>query len=187
MTAAQAVGAVLLVAAWATPAEAADPIMDLLASRGLAPAAVEAPPSAARSLFVPEDAAQTRRSAALVYAMAYVGVPYRLGGNGFEGGVDCSGFVQVTYLESAGIRLPRRAVEQAQATEPIAEDALAPGDLVFFNTRGQPFSHVGIYVGQGRFIHSPRTGAQVRMERMDARYWRDRFDGARRVIGAASG
>lgn len=199
-------GVVALALLLPLPAKAGDPIMDLLTTRGLLgggapsvrwqPAAgdgdvgpatgesggwgVPAPPAAA-------DDAQGRRSAALVYAMAYVGVPYQRGGVGFEQGVDCSGFVQITYRESAGIRLPRRAAEQAQATLPIAPEALAPGDLVFFNTLGEPFSHVGIYIGQGRFIHSPRTGAHVRMERLEDRYWRERFDGARRVIGDASG
>ncbi|MDM7456358.1 MAG: C40 family peptidase [Tepidimonas sp.] len=131
--------------------------------------------------------AQSRRSAALVYAMAYVGVPYQRGGTAFDQGVDCSGFVQITYRESAGILLPRRAAQQAQVTLPIDVQALAPGDLVFFDTQGEPFSHVGIYIGQGRFIHAPRSGARVRMEHMESRYWRDRFSGARRVIGDGSG
>ncbi|MGQ9723750.1 MAG: C40 family peptidase [Tepidimonas sp.] len=150
------------------------------ATRGSDGWGTQAPPVVA-------DDAQARRSAALVYAMAYVGVPYQRGGVGFEQGVDCSGFVQITYRDSAGIRLPRRAAEQAQATLPIAPRDLAPGDLVFFNTQGEPFSHVGIYVGQGRFIHSPRTGARVRIERLEDRYWREHFDGARRVIGDANG
>ncbi len=162
-------------------AKAGDPIMDLLTARGvLRDGAAPARPALT-------DDAHGRRSAALVYAMAYVGVPYQRGGTGFDQGVDCSGFVQITYRESAGILLPRRAAEQAQATLPIETEALAPGDLVFFNTLGEPFSHVGIYVGQGRFIHSPRSGAHVRMERLEDRYWRDRFNGARRVIGDSSG
>lgn len=158
-----------------------DPIMELLTARGVM--GDEAVPS------VPHftDDVQSRRSAALVYAMAYVGVPYQRGGTGFDQGVDCSGFVQITYRESAGIHLPRRAAEQAQVTAPIDAESLAPGDLVFFNTQGEPFSHVGIYIGQGRFIHSPRSGAHVRLERLDDRYWRDRFDGARRVIGDGNG
>ena len=182
---------------WLTAAAADDPIMELLQARGMVPPLAAGPVApvgdvesaepdpAAPGLLRHEDD-QGRRSAALVYAMAYVGVPYQRGGTAFEQGVDCSGFVQVTFWESAGIRLPRRAVEQAQATQAIDPGALEPGDLVFFNTQGQPYSHVGIYVGQGRFIHSPRTGAQVRLERLDDRYWRTRFDGARRVIGGAA-
>lgn len=190
-----------LVWAWlAGPsAWARDPIMELLAARGLltpdamaaaAPAGGEAPlsgpaapPPLSPAAPAPPDGATDARSAALVYAMAYVGVPYRRGGTGFEEGVDCSGFVQVTFRETLGVLLPRRAVEQAQATLPIDPAQLAPGDLVFFNTQGEPFSHVGIYVGQGRFVHSPRSGAQVRLERLGDRYWRERFDGARRVVG----
>jgi cell wall-associated NlpC family hydrolase len=166
-----------------------DPIMDLLVSRGVQLAPAEALPhgsgqtdAAAQQPTLPE-----RRSAALVYAMAYVGVPYRRGGTGFEEGVDCSGFVQVTFRETLGVSLPRRAAQQAQATLAIDPTELAPGDLVFFNTLGEPYSHVGIYVGQGRFVHSPRSGAHVRLERMDEPYWRSRFDGARRVVAEPSG
>ncbi|WP_144329349.1 C40 family peptidase [Tepidimonas charontis] len=129
----------------------------------------------------PHPPAANVHAAALVYAMAYVGVPYRRGGAAYEDGVDCSGFVQVTFRETMGVLLPRRAAEQAATTMPIEPHELQPGDLVFFNTLGTPFSHVGIYIGQGRFVHSPRSGAQVRLERMDERYWRSRFDGARRV------
>ncbi|MCS6811937.1 MAG: C40 family peptidase [Tepidimonas sp.] len=126
------------------------------------------------------------RTDALVVAIAYVGVPYHRGGSDYEQGVDCSGFVQIVFREGAGVRLPRTAAEQAQATQPIEPEALSPGDLVFFNTSGRPYSHVGIYVGQGRFVHSPRPGAQVRLERLDAAYWRARFDGARRVEPGAT-
>jgi cell wall-associated NlpC family hydrolase len=195
-----AVLALIAASGWLPVAEARDPIMELLAARGVVPSAAAAAsvvgepigdseggtPNASTPGVFRRDDEPGRRSAALVYAMAYVGVPYQRGGTGFEQGVDCSGFVQVTFWESAGIRLPRRSVEQAQATQAIEPDALEPGDLVFFNTQGQSFSHVGIYVGQGRFIHSPRTGAQVRLERLDDRYWRSRFDGARRVIGGAA-
>ncbi|TSE18182.1 Murein DD-endopeptidase MepH [Tepidimonas alkaliphilus] len=118
--------------------------------------------------------------------MAFVGVPYRRGGGDYEQGVDCSGFVQIAFREGMGLALPRTAAEQAQATRPIEPDELSPGDLVFFNTLGRPFSHVGIYVGRGRFVHSPRPGAQVRLERIDSNYWRSRFDGARRVDAQAS-
>jgi len=81
-----------------------------------------------------------------------------------------------------GHLLPRRAEEQAAATEKIDRSELKPGDLVFFNTMRRTFSHVGIYVGEGKFIHSPRTGAQVRVEDMNGSYWQRRFDGARRVL-----
>ncbi len=123
----------------------------------------------------------------VVHAMAYLDTPYRLGGNSLDEGLDCSGFVQAAYRHSLGIALPRRAVEQAQATLPLEATALVPGDLVFFNTQGPDYSHVGLYVGQGRFIHAPRAGAQIRMENMHSSYWAPRFNGARRVSSLMAG
>ncbi|MDC2861710.1 MULTISPECIES: C40 family peptidase [Delftia] len=117
----------------------------------------------------------------VVTAMGFIGVPYRRGGNSAETGFDCSGFVRAIYSETLGKVLPRRADQQAQATEKIDKNELKPGDLVFFNTMRRAFSHVGIYVGDGNFIHAPRTGAQVRVESMQSAYWARRFDGARRV------
>ena len=117
----------------------------------------------------------------VVTAMGFLGVPYRRGGNSAETGFDCSGFVRAIYEQTVGLVLPRRAAEQAQATQTIAREDLKPGDLVFFNTMRRAFSHVGIYVGDGKFIHSPRSGAQVRVEDMRTAYWNTRFNGARRV------
>jgi len=115
-------------------------------------------------------------------SMGFLGMPYRLGGNGAQdGGIDCSGFVRAVYEKTLGKLLPRRASEQAEATRTIAKDQLQPGDLVFFNTMHRAFSHVGIYIGNNQFIHSPRTGGAVRIESMDIAYWKNRFDGARRV------
>ena len=119
----------------------------------------------------------------VVNAMGFLGVPYRRGGNSVEsGGFDCSGFVRAMYEQTVGLILPRRANEQAAVTQTIDKRDLAPGDLVFFNTMRHAFSHVGIYVGDGKFIHSPRPGAEVRVEDMGKSYWARRFDGARRVL-----
>ncbi|HVZ43023.1 MAG TPA: C40 family peptidase [Ramlibacter sp.] len=115
-------------------------------------------------------------------AMAFLGVPYRRGGSSAETGFDCSGFVKAIYEQTLGLVLPRRANEQAAATQKIDRGELEPGDLVFFNTMRHDFSHVGIYIGDGKFIHSPRPGAQVRVEEMRTSYWAARFDGARRVL-----
>ena len=114
-------------------------------------------------------------------AMGSLGVPYRRGGNSAETGFDCSGFVKAMYEQTVGFILPRRANEQAAATQKIDKQDLQPGDLVFFNTLRRTFSHVGIYVGDNKFIHSPKPGAQVRVEDMAVPYWAARFDGARRV------
>jgi len=118
----------------------------------------------------------------VVTAMGFLGVPYRRGGNSAESGFDCSGFVRAIYEQTVGLVLPRRANEQAAATQVIDKRDLQPGDLVFFNTLRRAFSHVGIYVGDGKFIHSPKPGAQVRVEDMNGSYWQRRFDGARRVL-----
>ena len=129
-----------------------------------------------------------RASELVVNAMGFLGVPYKRGGNTAETGFDCSGFVRAIYAQSIGLILPRRAEQQAAATQNIDKSELKPGDLVFFNTLKRTFSHVGIYVGDGRFIHSPKPGAQVRVESMTINYWASRFDGARRVhtSGAAA-
>ena len=127
-----------------------------------------------------------KTSALVMTAMGFLGVPYRRGGNNSESGFDCSGLVRAIYGQTIGLVLPRRADEQAAATQSIDKKELQPGDLVFFNTMRRAFSHVGIYVGDGKFIHAPRTGAQVRVEDMRASYWQRRFDGARRVTADAS-
>ncbi|MBA3772316.1 MAG: C40 family peptidase [Ramlibacter sp.] len=128
-----------------------------------------------------------RASALVITAMGFLGVPYKRGGNTAETGFDCSGFVRAMYEKTIGLILPRRANDQAAATEAIDKKDLRPGDLVFFNTMKRAFSHVGIYVGEGKFIHSPKPGAQVRVEEMGQSYWQRRFDGARRVPGQTAG
>ena len=122
-----------------------------------------------------------KASELVVTALGFLGVPYRSGGNTVETGFDCSGFVRAMYQQTIGLILPRKAEQQAAATEKIERGDLQPGDLVFFNTLKRAFSHVGIYVGEGKFIHSPKPGAQVRVENMGVSYWNHRFDGARRV------
>ncbi len=121
-------------------------------------------------------------SSLVINAMAFLGVPYKWGGDSHDSGFDCSGFVRAVYEQSVGKILPRRSDEQAAATQVIDRSELKPGDLVFFNTMRRAFSHVGIYVGDGKFIHSPRAGAQVRVEDMRIAYWNARFNGARRVL-----
>ncbi len=122
-----------------------------------------------------------KASELVVNAMGFLGVPYKRGGNTAETGFDCSGFVRSIYEQSVGLLLPRKAEQQAAATQQIDKTELQPGDLVFFNTLRRAFSHVGIYIGDGKFIHSPKPGAEVRVESMRVSYWAQRFDGARRV------
>jgi cell wall-associated NlpC family hydrolase len=123
-----------------------------------------------------------RASELVLTSMAFLGVPYKRGGNDAASGFDCSGFVKSIYERTVGFVLPRLAKDQAAATQPIDRRELQPGDLVFFNTMKRAFSHVGIYVGDGKFIHSPKPGAHVRVEHMEQSYWARRFDGARRVV-----
>jgi cell wall-associated NlpC family hydrolase len=124
---------------------------------------------------------ESKASEYVVSAMTFLGVPYKRGGTSAETGFDCSGFVKTIYEQTAGLILPRRAEQQAAATQRIDKSDLQPGDLVFFNTMRRAFSHVGIYVGNGKFIHAPKPGAEVRVEDMGVAYWNRRFDGARRV------
>lgn len=164
----------------APAAATTDPIMALLAERKL--------------LLKPLDSPviQTMRdkaSEAVMSAMNFLGVPYRLGGNTEATGFDCSGFTRHIFEMSLGLVLPRRADEQASLSSllPIQREDLKPGDLVFFNTMKRTFSHVGIYVGDDKFIHSPRAGGAVRIEDMRESYWARRFTGARRAdLGAAT-
>ncbi len=149
-------------------------------------AAMPPTPPAPTSAEVPSQSAadgDQRMSGLVVAAMGALGLAYRRGGNDYESGFDCSGFVRALYQQNFNLLLPRRAAEQAAATQSIARDELKPGDLVFFNTLNRAYSHVGIYVGDHRFIHSPRTGAVVRIEDMRVNYWNRRYNGARRVVG----
>ncbi|WP_439440248.1 C40 family peptidase [Roseateles sp. DB2] len=116
-------------------------------------------------------------------AMNFLGVPYKRGGKSLESGFDCSGFTRHIFEMSVGLVLPHRADEQARLSSliPIKQEELKPGDLVFFNTMKRTFSHVGIYVGDGKFIHSPRVGSAVRVEDLREAYWAKRFTGARRA------
>ena len=128
-----------------------------------------------------------RASDMVVTAMNFLGVPYKRGGSNEDSGFDCSGFTRHVFGMTLGLALPRRVDEQASAPGlvPIKRDELKPGDLVFFNTLKRTFSHVGIYIGEGKFIHSPRSGGEVRVEEMGLAYWKKRFTGARRVLREA--
>jgi hypothetical protein len=174
---------VLHAGAWSAPAAEEsgqrDPLLEFLQSSGLA----------ARQ-FLPDtqplvQGVRDRASDLVLSAMDFLGVPYRRGGNSAAQGFDCSGFTRFVFEHSLGLVLPRRSDEQARApgTATVAKAELKPGDLVFFNTLRRTFSHVGIYIGDGKFIHAPRSGETVRIDDMRAAYWNKRFTGARRVDG----
>lgn len=118
----------------------------------------------------------------ILKGLELVGVNYRRGGTNADSGLDCSGFVQLVFKDAAGLILPRTAHEQSQVGDNVDRAELKAGDLVFFNTMRRAFSHVGIYLGDNRFLHSPRSGAEVRVEDMRQSYWVKRYNGARRVV-----
>ena len=197
--------AALALAAASTLAAAApdetDPLARLIAEKGLtveaatgaasAPLVAAAPVAGAAPIAPPGllGSMQARAADLVVGAMNSLGVRYRRGGSSAETGFDCSGFTKYVFENSWGLVLPRRADEQAGSPNlvPVARADLKPGDLVFFNTLRRTFSHVGIYIGDNRFIHAPSSGKDVRTEDMNFAYWAKRFTGARRFEGPAKG
>ncbi len=128
------------------------------------------------------DGAVPDRERPLVHALETVGVKYRFGGRSPETGFDCSGLIAHIFERAWGLLLPPQTSALIKVGVPVRKlKELQPGDLVFYNTRNRPHSHVGIYLGEGRFLHAPRPGARVRVENVHTRYWRERFDGARRL------
>jgi cell wall-associated NlpC family hydrolase len=172
--------------AYAAPDErsagGSDAVLQLLHDKGLLPR--DAPADSRALVQQVRDAA----SELVISAMNFIGVPYRRGGSDQDTGFDCSGFTRHVFEHSLGLVLPRRADEQARAAglSKVGREELKPGDLVFFNTLRHTFSHVGIYVGEGKFIHAPRSGSEVRIDDMRKAYWDRRFTGARRVDGVGT-
>ncbi len=123
----------------------------------------------------------SRASELAMHAMGLLGIDYKFGGNTPEQGLDCSGLVQHVFKEAWGTLLPRTSEEISHVGRRVDNNELQPGDLVFYNTLKRGFSHVGIYLGDNKFIHSPSTGGKVRIESMDIGYWKARFNGARRI------
>lgn len=124
---------------------------------------------------------QNRAQEILMNAMSLTGIKYKYGGNNPATGFDCSGFVRYVFSQAANLTLPPTARAISQIGKTVKKDELQPGDLVFFNTLKSAFSHVGIYVGNNKFIHAPRAGSAVRVESMQTSYWANRFDGAQRI------
>lgn len=123
----------------------------------------------------------TGREEISIQAMSLVGIPYKWGGNTPDSGFDCSGLVRYVVARAADVNLPRTTADISRRGEAIEPDAIAPGDLIFFNTTGRPHSHVGIYAGKLRFVNAPSTGGTVRLDYLTNPYWAKRFDGIRRV------
>lgn len=136
----------------------------------------------ARSATASQGASSSRVQSVLSRAFALLGTPYRWGGTSTEG-FDCSGLVGYVFRNALGIELPRVAREQAQTGMQIERSQLSAGDLVFFSTHSGGVDHVGIYIGEGKFLHAPRTGRDVTVSNLDSGYWNAKFVQARRVAG----
>ncbi|WP_425488031.1 C40 family peptidase [Marilutibacter penaei] len=158
------------------------PVVLLVAACGGGDRVRTPPPGDATAwpVVAPEDPAAA--NAVMMRALSLVGTPYRYGGSTPEGGFDCSGLVNYVYRDMLALHLPRTSSQLADYQGPrIRPKELAAADLVFFGSGGR-VTHVGIYVGEGRFVHAPSTGGTVRLDRLDGPYWRDHYTGSRRVL-----
>lgn len=124
---------------------------------------------------------KARASELALQAMGMIGIRYKYGGTAPENGLDCSGLVRYVFQQVWGTELPRTSEEISRLGERVDTNELQPGDLVFYNTLRRTFSHVGIYLGDNKFVHAPSVGGEVRIESMDISYWKKRFNGARRI------
>jgi cell wall-associated NlpC family hydrolase len=123
-----------------------------------------------------------RASELVVQALSLIGIKYKWGGDDPANGLDCSGLVSHVFNEVAGVVLPRDSRSMSKVGTAVDKNELQPGDLVFFNTLKRPFSHVGIYIGEDRFVHAPRRGREVEVSELRDGYWKKRFNGARRLL-----
>lgn len=134
-------------------------------------------PAPSFRLDAPQDANEI-----VLFSLGLLDTGYVFGGRNPDAGLDCSGMVSYVVEQVSGKRLPHNAAQIAAITRPIERGALKPSDLVFFNTTGQTFSHMGIYLGDGRFVHAPSSKGKVRIERLDNAYFARRFSGARTLF-----
>jgi cell wall-associated NlpC family hydrolase len=160
-------------------------IATLIACATLSARAADTPPETkviAPAAATSESAGYLERAREVtINALALLGVRYKWGSDSPDKGFDCSGLVSHVFQQVAGLVLPRNSQGMSKVGEKIDKSELQPGDLVFFNTRRRPFSHVGIYIGEERFVHAPRRGGEVEVTSMQGRYWKKRYNGARRV------
>jgi cell wall-associated NlpC family hydrolase len=130
--------------------------------------------------------ASSDRDRPVIHALEALGTKYRYGGRSPDTGFDCSGLVAHVFERAWGLALPARTDALSKVGTPVKLKEIEPGDLVFYNTRNRPYSHVGIYLGEGRFLHAPRPGGFVRVESVHTSYWRSRFSGARRLTNESN-
>ena len=147
----------------------------------LAACASAPPPAPAR---LPEQSSDragfpARGNEVALFALGLIDTGYRFGGKNPQAGLDCSGMVSYIYDHGAGLKVSGSAADIARQGRPVERASLRPGDLVFFNTRNASFSHVGVYIGENRFVHAPSSNGRVRIDQLDARYYAQRFEAAR--------
>jgi len=150
----------------------------LLAACGSAPPSL-GPPAAAPTTPAHAGESGEKGREVTLFALGLIDTGYRFGGKNPEAGLDCSGMVSYIYNKAAGIKLVGSAADIARQGRAIARSTLRPGDLVFFNTRKVPFSHVGVYIGDDRFVHAPSSNGRVRIEQLGSSYYSQRFEAAR--------
>lgn len=138
------------------------------------------PERPSRDYFVLEQPLHSQEM--VIFALGLLDTGYRFGGRNPEAGLDCSGMVAYIVEQISGRRLPHNAAQIAELTRPIPISSLQPGDLVFFNTANRRHSHMGIYMGEGKFVHAPSSRGRVRVERLDSPYFAARLDGARTLL-----
>ena len=152
------------------------PLLALL----LCTACATSPPPRNNYLAHGRSISQDQRNDLAFYALSLSGTPYRYGGTSPHTGFDCSGFVRYVFRHSLGVRLPRTVRSMSRVGRPVSFRRLRPGDLVFYDTEHRRYSHVGIYLGNRRFVHSPSTGKAVEISRISG-YWARHYSGARRI------
>ncbi len=135
-----------------------------------------------RPLHISASNIAQRRRMVVNKALRLVGTKYRFGGSTLKSGMDCSAFAKYVFQSTLGLPLPRRTIEMSRKGQRVSKSNLKPGDLVFFNTFGRTTSHVGIYIGNNKFVHSPSAGKRVRVDKLANPYWKIHYTGARRII-----
>lgn len=149
----------------------------LLAGCGIFGSAPPAPAFAKPGAAAP--AADPRAHDVVIFALGLIDTGYRFGGKNPQAGLDCSGMVSYVFGKAAGMKLTGNAADIARRGRVVDSDKLRPGDLVFFNTRNRPYSHVGIYIGDGRFVHAPNSDGRVRIDSLTKSWYATRFEEAR--------
>ena len=145
----------------------------------LAACASKPPPAPPQQPSELPQASSPKGNDVVLFALSLLDTGYRFGGKNPEAGLDCSGMVSYIYGRAAGLRISGSAADIARRGRPVERAGLRPGDLVFFNTRNAAFSHVGVYIGDDRFIHAPSSNGRVRIDQLGARYFAQRFETAR--------